>query len=171
MVCHKVCQSGALLTLVYDVAYAEPSASFSPVCSEESDEQPAIINNTGNIDYDQLYAQLEHEVSVQRLRYHLTREEEQALMKHNQRYQRLSQLGEQLLTLFEKPKGTSRSNPDGGKWMTLKEISSRLKSTFKSAYMEDSGCYIRIGNFLSRPEERFESERRASGMVYWIRER
>ena len=123
------------------------------------------------IDYDQLYAQLEHEVSVQRLRYHLTREEEQALMKHNQCFQRLSQLGEQLLALFEKPEGNSRTNPDGGKWMTLKEISARLKATFRSAYVEDSGCYIRIGNFLSRPEERFESERRAAGMVYWVRER
>ena len=87
------------------------------------------------------------------------------------RFQRLSQLGEQLLALFEKPEGNSRTNPDGGKWMTLKEISARLKDAFRSAYVEDSGCYIRIGNFLSRPEERFESERRAAGMVYWVRER
>ena len=53
------------------------------------------------IDYPQLYAQLEYEVSTQRLRYHLTREEEHALMQHNLRFQKLSQLGEQLLSLFE----------------------------------------------------------------------
>ncbi len=145
----------------------DPSGSRRFICVRVEDD----IDFQIPIGYDQLYAQLEHEVSVQRLRYHLTREEEQALMKHNQCFQRLSQLGEQLLALFEKPEGNSRTNPDGGKWMTLKEISARLKDTFRSAYVEDSGCYIRIGNFLSRPEERFESERRASGMVYWVRER
>ena len=123
------------------------------------------------VEYEQLYAQLEYEVSVQRLRYHLTREEEQALMEHNLQYQRLSQLGEQLLALYEKPEGTSKSNPKGGKWMTLKEISARLKETFKSAYQEDENCYVKIGNFLCRPEYKFERDRKKSGMVYWVKER
>ena len=123
------------------------------------------------IDYDQLYAQLEHEVSVQRLRYHLTRDEEKELMEHNLLYQRLSQLGEQLLSLYRKPEGTSKTNPEGGKWMTLKEISAHLKKVYRSAYSEDEGCYIRIGNFLSRPEYKFESDRKTSGMVYWVKER
>lgn len=108
---------------------------------------------------------------MQRQRYHLTRDEEQALMQHNLRYQRLSQLGEQLLTLYEKPEDTSKTNPDDGQWLSLKEISARLKQVFRSAYTEDEGCYIRIGNFLSRPEYKFESERKASGMVYWVKER
>ena len=123
------------------------------------------------IDYQQLYAQLEYEVSKQRQRYHLTRDEEHALMEHNLRYQRLNQLGEQLLSLFEKPFGTSKTHPDGGQWMTLKDISARLKKVFKGAYAEDEGSYIRIGNFLNRPECKFESDRRSSGMVYWIKER
>ena len=92
-------------------------------------------------------------------------------MEHNLQYQRLSQLGEQLLALFEKPEGTSRTNPEGGKWMTLKEISARLKETFKSAYQEDEGCYIKIGNFLSRSEHAFERAKRNIGMVYWVKER
>ena len=123
------------------------------------------------IDYPQLYAQLEYEVSTQRLRYHLTREEEHALMQHNLRFQKLSQLGEQLLSLFEKPVGTSKSNPDGGKWMSLKEISAKLKKVFKGAYAEDEGSYIKIGNFLSRPECKFENDRKSFGMVYWVKER
>ena len=61
--------------------------------------------------------------------------------------------------------------PEGGKWMTLKEISARLKETYRSAYTEDEGCYIKIGNFLNRPEYKFESERKTSGMVYWVKER
>ena len=145
----------------------DPSGGRRFVCvSVEGD-----IDFTTPIDYNQLYAQLEHEVSVQRLRYHLTRDEEQALMEHNLRYQKLSQLGEQLLSLYEKPEGTPKSNPDGGKWMTLKEISARLKKVYRAAYSEDEGCYIKIGNFLSRPEYKFESERKSSGMVYWMKER
>ena len=131
----------------------------------------ADIDFTTPVEYDQLYAQLEHEVSVLRLRYHLTREEESALMEHNLRYQRLSQLGEQLLAVFEKPDGTPQTNPSGGKWMTLKEISARLKQLYKSAYQEDESSYVKIGNFLSRPEYKFISDRKASGMVYWVKER
>ena len=46
-----------------------------------------------------------------------------------------------------------------------------MKEVFKGAYVEDGGCYIRIGNFLSRPEYKFESDRKASGMVYWVKEK
>ena len=92
-------------------------------------------------------------------------------MEHNLRYQRLSQLGEQLLAVFEKPDGTSMSNPDGGKWMTLKEISARLKQVYGPTYQEDESSYVKIGNFLSRPEYKFVSERKTSGMVYWVKER
>ncbi len=145
----------------------DPSGSRRFICVNVEED----IDFLTPIDYDQLYAQLEHEVSVQRQRYHLTRDEEHALMMHNLKYQRLSQLGEQLLMLFEKPEGTSQTNPTGGKWMTLKEISARLKEAHKSAYHEDEGTYIKIGNFLSRPEYKFERERRGTGMAYWVRER
>ena len=92
-------------------------------------------------------------------------------MEHNLRYQKLSQLGEQLLSLFEKPEGTPETNPDGGKWMTLKEISARLKKVFKGAYAEDEGSYIKIGNYLNRPECQFLSDRKSFGMLYWVKER
>ena len=145
----------------------DPSGSRRFICVSVDGD----IDFTTPVEYEQLYAQLEHEVSVQRLRYYLTREEEHALMDHNLQYQRISQLGEQLLTLFEKPEGTSTTNPEGGKWMTLKEISARLKKAFKSAYQEDEGCYIKIGNFLSRPEYKFENGRKEYGKVYWVKER
>ena len=145
----------------------DPSGSRRFICVNVEGD----IDFETPIDYPQLYAQLEYEVSQQRLRYHLTREEEHALMEHNLRYQKVSQLGEQLLSLFEKPSGTSETNPDGGKWMTLKDISARLKKVFKSAYTEDEGAYIKIGNFLNRPEYKFESDRKAFGMVYWVKER
>ena len=145
----------------------DPSGSRRFICVNVEGD----IDFNTPIDYRQLYAQLEYEVSRQRLRYHLTRDEEHALMQHNLRYQRLSQLGEQLLALFEKPEGTSKTNPDGGQWMTLKDISARLKKVFKGAYAEDEGSYIKIGNFLNRPECKFESDRKSYGMVYWVKER
>ena len=46
-----------------------------------------------------------------------------------------------------------------------------VKKVFKGAYAEDEGSYIKIGNFLSRPECKFESERKTFGMVYWVKER
>ena len=143
----------------------DPSGSRRFICVTVEDD----IDFRTPVDYPQLYAQLEHEVSVQRLRYHLTRDEEHALMEHNLRYQRLSQLGEQLLMLFEKPEGTPTTNPDGGCWLSLKDISTRLKATFRGAYQEDDGSFVRIGNFLNRPEYKFESARKSSGMVYWVK--
>ena len=55
--------------------------------------------------------------------------------------------------------------------MTLKEISAHLKKVFRGAYSEDDGSYIKIGSFLNRPEYKFESDRRSTGMVYWLKER
>ena len=143
----------------------DPSGSRRFICvTVEGD-----IDFESPIDYQQLYAQLEYEVSTLRLRYHLTREEEHQLMEHNLRYQRLTQLGEQLMSLFQKPEGTSKENPEGGQWMTLKDISAHLKKVFRGAYSEDEGSYVRIGNYLSRPEYKFESQRKTSGMVYWVK--
>ena len=145
----------------------DPSGSRRFICvTVEGD-----IDFETPVDYPQLYAQLEYEVSQQRLRYHLTRDEEHALMEHNLRYQKLSQLGEQLLSLYEKPEGTPATNPDGGKWLSLKEISAHLKKVFKGAYAEDEGSYIKIGNYLNRPECQFLSDRKSFGMVYWVKER
>ena len=53
--------------------------------------------------------------------------------------------------------------------MTLKDISAHLKKVFRGAYSEDEGSYVRIGNYLSRPEYKFESQRKTSGMVYWVK--
>ena len=143
----------------------DPSGSRRFICvTVEGD-----IDFESPIDYPQLYAQLEYEVSTLRLRYHLTREEEHQLMEHNLRYQRLTQLGEQLMSLFQKPEGTSKENPEGGQWMTLKDISAHLKKVFRGTYSEDEGSYVRIGNYLSRPEYKFESQRKTSGMVYWVK--
>ncbi len=123
------------------------------------------------IEYDQLYAQLKYEVEELGERYYLTKEEEQALMQHNLKYQKMSGLGEMLLSLFEKPEGKPEDHPENGRWLTLKEISARLKQAFKGGYHEDQGSFIKIGHILNRPEYKFESERKTAGWVYWVKER
>ena len=122
------------------------------------------------IEYGQLYAQLKYEIEQQQ-RYFLTKEEEAALMQHNQRYQKVNGLGEMLLSLFEKPEGTPESQPDGGHWLSVKDISARLKESFKGAYKPDDGTLVKIGQFLSRPEYKFESERKSHGWCYWVKDR
>ena len=123
------------------------------------------------VEYDQLYAQLKYEIEEQRERYFLTKEEEKALMQHNLRYQKISGLGEMLLSLFEKPEGTPDDNPQGGCWLSVKDISARLKKAFRGAYQPDGGTLVKIGQFLSRPEYKFESARKTSGWFYWVKER
>ena len=114
------------------------------------------------VDYDQLYAQLLYEVAHGE-RYWLTKDEEQALMHHNLQYQRLNGLGEMLLSLYRRPEGGEE-----GQWIPLKNISASLKDAFKSAYKEEPGTLEKIGNFLNRPEYKFESRRPHSGTEYYV---
>ena len=123
------------------------------------------------IEYGQLYAQLKYEVEQQRERYFLTKDEEAALMHHNLRYQQMNGLNEMLLSIFEKPAGNPKNNPENGHWLSVKEISDRLKQAFKGAYQPDEGSLVKIGQCLSRPEYCFESERKTHGWVYWVKER
>ena len=145
----------------------DPSGSRRFICvTVEGD-----VDFTTPVDYPQLYAQLEHEVSTLGLRYSMTKDEERALMRHNLQYQKLSGLGEMLMSLFQKPEATSETDPQGGVWLSLKDISARLKKTFKGGYKEDEGSFIKIGNYLSRPEYKFESRRMNYGVEYWVKER
>ena len=140
----------------------DPSGSRRFVCVTVENN----IDFETPIEYDQLYAQLKYEVDEQRERYYLTKDEERELMQHNLRYQPVSGLGEMLLSLFEKP-----MEGEDGQWLTIAEISARLKQVFRGAYQEDTGTFEKIGRMLCRPEYRFDSERKTSGMTYWIKER
>ena len=90
-------------------------------------------------------------------------------MQHNLRYQKLNGLGEMLMSLFQKPEGTSETTPENGHWLSVKDISVRLKQAFKSGYKEDEGALIKIGNYMSRPEYKFESRRKTTGFEYWVK--
>ena len=145
----------------------DPTGGRRFVCVPVQD----TIDFETRVDYEQLYAQLKSEVEELQLRYYLTKDEERALMHHNQRFQKMSGLGEMLLSLFERPEGTPKDHPEGGHWLSVKEISARLKQTFRGTYQPDEGSLVRIGQFLSRPDYKFISERRNYGWVYWVKER
>ena len=113
------------------------------------------------VQHNQLFAQLMHEIR-QGERYWLTKEEERALMEHNLQYQRLNGLGEMLMAIVQKPR-----TDEGGQWMSLKDLSALLKSHFKG-YKEDTSSFQKIGNYLNRPEYKFQSRRMASGVQYWV---
>ena len=136
----------------------DPSGSRRFVCvSVEGD-----IDFQTPVDYPQLYAQLYHEVSRGE-RYWLTKDEEQALMHHNLNYQQLNGLGEMLMSIFRRP-----ATGEQGVWMSIKDISARLKQTFRGAYKEDAGNFIKIGQYLSRPEYKFSSRRKTNGYEYLV---
>ncbi len=116
------------------------------------------------VDHSQLYAQLMYEIRHGE-RYWLSKDEERALMEHNLAYQRLNGLGEMLMSLIAKP----RSDEDG-EWMTLKDLSALLKTHFKG-YKEDTTSFQKIGNYLRRPEYKFQSRHTNSGTLYLIKRR
>ncbi len=141
----------------------------TPLTDPSGSRRFVCVNVEGNIDfqtpieYTQLYAQLYHEVSSGE-RYWLTKEEELALMTHNRQFQRLNGLGEMLLSLFQRPEGSEE-----GQWLSLRDISNCLKQAFGAAYKEEPGTFEKIGNFLNRPEYKFNSRRKTSGVEYYVR--
>ena len=146
---------------------SDPSGSRRFVCVAVDGD----IDFLSPVQHDQLYAQLLQEIRHGE-RYWLTREEESALMEHNLQYQRLNGLGEMLMAVIQKPRNTApaaNAQSDGeGEWMSLKELSALLKKHFKG-YKEDEGTFRKIGNYLNRPEYKFQSKHTTSGILYWVK--
>ena len=116
------------------------------------------------VDHTQLYAQLMFEIRHGE-RYWLSKDEERALMEHNLAYQRLNGLGEMLMSLIAKPRSV-----EDGEWMSLKDLSALLKTHFKG-YKEDTTSFQKIGNYLRRPEYKFQSRHTNNGTLYLIKRR
>ena len=140
----------------------------TPLTDPSGSRRFLCVTIDGDIDFqtplqhDQLYAQLKHEIQ-QGERYWLTKDEERALMDHNLQYQQLNGLGEMLLAIVQKPR-----NDEEAQWMSISEISALMKSHFKG-YKEDTAAYRKIGQFLSRPQYKFESKHSAKGTMYRVK--
>ena len=136
----------------------DPSGSRRFVCCLVDGD----IDFLSPVQHDQLYAQLMQEIGDGE-RYWLTKEEERSLMEHNLQYQRLNGLGEMLMAVIQKPR-----QDEEGEWMSLKDLSAMLKKHFKG-YKEEPASFQKIGNYLSRPEYKFQSKHTTSGILYWVK--
>ena len=150
----------------------------TPLTDPSGSRRFVCVSIDGDIDFetpvqhDQLYAQLLSEIRHGE-RYWLTKDEERALMEHNLQYQRLNGLGEMLMAVVQKPKtasATASKENEEGEWMSLKDLSALLKEHFKG-YKEDTTTFQKIGNYLNRPEYKFESKRVTAGMLYWVQKK
>ena len=141
----------------------------TPLTDPSGSRRFLCVSIDGDIDFEtpvehtQLFAQLMDEIHRGE-RYWLTKEEERALMEHNLQYQRLNGLGEMLMAVIQKPRNTD----DDARWMSLPELSALLKSHFKG-YKEEEGTFIKIGNYLNRPEYKFQSKHTTAGVQYFVK--
>jgi len=140
----------------------------TPLTDPTGSRRFVCVGIDGDIDFetpvqhDQLFAQLRQEIRSGE-RYWLTKDEERSLMEHNLQYQRLNGLGEMLMGIIQKPR-----SDEEGVWVSLKDLSALLKTHFKG-YKEDEGTFRKIGNYLSRPEYKFQSKRLRAGVLYWVK--
>lgn len=69
------------------------------------------------------------------------------------------------MSIVQKPR-----TDEEGQWMSLKELSALIKQHFKG-YKEDTGSFRKIGNYLNRPEYKFQSKHTTNGTLYWVKKR
>ena len=67
-----------------------------------------VINNNGEIEYEQLYAQLLHEVRDEKMRYWYTNEETQRIQELNAPYEQTLDLEQMIDCMFRKPQGNEK---------------------------------------------------------------
>ena len=73
--------------------------------------QGKFIDNAGNIDYEQLYAQVLHELCVDKSPYWFNNEEVARIQQLNQNYQEKKDLAEMISSCFRKPKSDEDVKP------------------------------------------------------------
>ncbi len=104
----------------------------------------ALVDNTLEIDYDQLYAQLVHEVCDQQLRFWFTPEETQQIQLDNLPYQRNPDVCEMVNACFDKP-----SSDEEGREFSLNEIVELISVRYPHVQCNMS-MRMRVGGTLKK---------------------
>ena len=139
-----------------------------PLVDNSGSRRFVCVNINGTIDfktpinYLQLYAQLNHDITKGEP-YWPTEEEEQQLIEHNRSFLTISSLDEMLAMAFRKPAASEQ-----GQWLNAKAISDQLKRTFGAAYQEDKDSFRKIGATLHSARFNVETRRRTAGMEYYL---
>ena len=120
------------------------------------------IDFEDNLNHQQLFAQVRH-LFESGERYWLNDEEISTLIKENEPYQKLSDLVEMIGESFCKPREGE------GRWWTMKEISEYLKSRY--ANYDPKTSFEKLGRSLNNQQFDFETVRKNSGHIYYLKER
>ena len=101
-----------------------------------------LIDNDTPIDYDQLYAQVMHEIDVEKKSYWLTNAEEKIVQDMNMPYLKIDSMETMLHKCFRKPKKS-----DADLWMSSDDLITTLRRSYPIVN-DDSSTRIRLGATL-----------------------
>lgn len=122
--------------------------------------QGAFIDNTDEIDYDQLYAQVLHELNVKQMRYWFNNEEVARIQQLNAAHQVVNDLGTMIDVCFRHPEKDEKVVA-----LTTGEIISHLSSQFPTI-SQGTGTSVKLGLLLK--EKEYERQNWGSGRRYLI---
>lgn len=103
-----------------------------------------IINNSEEIDYEQLYAQVVHELRENKLRYWFTNEETESIQKNNAQYQMVTDFPTMVSMCVRKP--DANENVRG---ITSKEIVAAMERKFPEM-LKTANTAIRLGIVMKK---------------------
>ena len=122
--------------------------------------QGMFIDNSGDIDYDQLYAQVLYELREQKAPYWFHNEEVARIQELNQDYQEQKDIAEMIKFCFRKPKEGEYAKP-----MNAAELISHIQSRFPSL-VDSISTRVRLGQAMKLLE--FDSTSRGHACQYKV---
>lgn len=136
----------------------DPTGSRRFLCIQIPDKQ--ILDNDGEIDYLQLYAQVVHELREEKMRYWYTEEEVKRIQELNADYQQVTDLGTMIETCLRHPEENEVVVP-----LTTAQISEVINRTYPGVQMGAGFC-VKLGIMLKRME--FQRRSMGKGQEYYI---
>lgn len=119
----------------------DPTGSRRYICIDIPEK--ALIDNDSEIDYDQLYAQLLHEVREEKRRYWFSNPETLDIQTANAPYQREVSLDEMINRCFRKPKQGEPTSP-----LSMDEMITHISNTFPEIKITQ-GLRVSLGKRLN----------------------
>lgn len=136
----------------------DPTGSRRFLCIQIPDKQ--ILDNDGEIDYQQLYAQVVHELREEKMRYWYTEEEVKRIQELNADYQQVTDLSTMIETCLRHPEENEVVVP-----LTTAQISEVINRTYPGV-KTGAGFCVKLGIMLKRME--FQRRSMGKGQEYYI---
>ena len=119
----------------------DPTGSRRYICLQISDGQ--YIDNAGEIDYEQLYAQVVYELRVAKTPYWFSNDEVNRIQALNQNYLMQKDIGEMVEVCFRKPK-----KGETAKLMNSKMLLSHIRKAYPSVDI-NHGNKVHVGHVMT----------------------